>query len=75
MPDRRLSVVVPAHDSAATLPACLDALLSAAAGHGAEVVVVDDASRDGSAALAGERGATVIRTEDNVGPSCLNLDR
>ena len=53
-----VSVVVPARDEEATLPALLNSLHALAVGvH--EVVVVDDASRDGTAALAQAAGATV----------------
>ncbi|WP_228941605.1 glycosyltransferase family 2 protein [Nocardioides sp. Leaf374] len=46
-----ISVVVPVHDVAAYLPACLDSIL--AQSHRAlEVVVVDDGSTDGSGAVA-----------------------
>ncbi len=42
----RVGAVVVSHDSAADLPACLDALRRAAGV--AEIVVVDNASRDSS---------------------------
>jgi hypothetical protein len=61
-----LSVIVPVHDGAATLPRCLDALLADAANR-AEVIVVDDGSRDESARIAAERGARGIRLERNQG--------
>ena len=56
-----VSVIIPARDAAATLPATLDAL----AGQGLprdrfEVIVVDDASGDRTAACAGEAGARVL---------------
>ncbi len=47
-----LSVVVPAHDAAATLPALLDALAGQQGSPAFEVIVVDDGSRDATAALA-----------------------
>jgi GT2 family glycosyltransferase len=58
-----ISVVVPVHDNAADLGECLRAL----AGAGAEVIVVDDASRDHSAAVAAQLGARVVRLERNGG--------
>ena len=50
-----LSVVVLARDEEANLPRCLAALAFAG-----EVVVVDDGSRDGTAAVAGAHGARVV---------------
>ncbi len=46
-----LSIVVPVYDAAATLPACLAALV-AQLRPGIEVIVVDDGSRDASAEIA-----------------------
>jgi N-acetylglucosaminyl-diphospho-decaprenol L-rhamnosyltransferase len=58
-----LVAVVVAHDSAGALPACLAAL---AAEH-VPALVVDNASRDGSAALAEAAGAAVVRNARNEG--------
>src|SRR4051812_30400937 len=58
-----LVAVVVAHDSAEALPACLAAL---AAEH-VPALVVDNASRDASAALARAAGAQVIRNPRNEG--------
>ncbi|KAB1071983.1 glycosyltransferase family 2 protein [Methylobacterium planeticum] len=58
-----LVAVVVAHDSAEALPACLAAL---AAEH-VPALVVDNASRDGSAALAEAAGAAVVRNARNEG--------
>lgn len=52
-----LSVIIPTLDAAATLGATLDALAEAG---GAEVIVVDGGSRDGTRALARVRGAIVV---------------
>ncbi len=53
-----ISVVVPARDEAARIGPLLDAL---DAMHGVdEVIVVDDQSSDGTAAMAAERGAKVL---------------
>jgi rSAM/selenodomain-associated transferase 2 len=61
----RLSVVVPALDAAATLPATLDAL----GGEGVEeVVVVDGGSADATRAVAAARGARVIDAPRGRGP-------
>jgi len=58
-----LSVVIPAFDAAATIGATL-AGLAAQQGCGAlEVIVVDDGSADGTAAIAEAAGATVLRLQ------------
>ncbi len=57
------TAIVVAHDSAAVLPACLAALN----GEGARIVVVDNASRDASRALAAEAGAHVVANPKNQG--------
>jgi N-acetylglucosaminyl-diphospho-decaprenol L-rhamnosyltransferase len=54
---------VVAHDSADVLPSCLDALLR----EGVRVLLVDNASTDGSAELAEARGARVLRHPHNEG--------
>lgn len=59
----RATAVVVSHDSAGVLPACLDAL----AAEGAGIIVVDNASRDGSADLAASCGATLVRLPRNEG--------
>ncbi|BBY31676.1 glycosyltransferase [Mycolicibacterium sediminis] len=60
-PPRRIVVVVPAHDEAADLPRCLEAIgvASAHAPCPVLVVVVLDACDDGSAELAGRFGPDV----------------
>ncbi len=58
-----VSVIVVTYNSAAYLPACLDSLR----GTGAEVIVVDNASADGSAELARQHGASVITNSENRG--------
>lgn len=58
-----LVAIVVAHDSAHALPDCLAAL---AAEH-VPAIVVDNASRDGSAEIAREAGAAVIRNPRNEG--------
>ena len=52
-----------AHDSADVLPSCLDAL----AREGVAVLVVDNASTDGSAEIAEARSARVLRNGRNEG--------
>ncbi len=62
-----LSLIVPAHDEATRLPGTLQALHAAAAdvvgGDGYEIVVVDDASSDGTGEVASAAGARVLRVE------------
>lgn len=61
-PSPAVSVVIPARNAAATLPACLDALRRQTGGPPAfEVVVVDDGSTDDTAAVAEAAGARVER--------------
>jgi len=57
----RAAVVIPAHDAAAALPALLRSLDAQTAGRDAfEVVVVDNASADDTAAVAARLGARVV---------------
>ena len=57
----RLSVVIPALDEAAALPALLDDLSVLRAG-GAELILVDGGSRDGTAELAAARVDRVLHS-------------
>lgn len=64
----RVAVVVPAHDEALVLAACLDRLRRATARVPAEVIVVADTCTDDTAAVAERAGATVIAVDvRNVG--------
>jgi glycosyltransferase involved in cell wall biosynthesis len=56
----RFSVVVPAHDEADLLPATLASLRAQDFQDGYEVIVVDNASRDGTAAVAEALGVRVV---------------
>jgi GT2 family glycosyltransferase len=57
-----LSVIVPVRDGAASLATALRAILSSdLPRHEFELIVVDDSSRDGSAAIAARYADTVIR--------------
>jgi GT2 family glycosyltransferase len=63
-----LSIVVPVYNSPGHLRECL-AALTAQIGPDIEIVVVDDASTDDTAAVAARHGARVIRLERNSGPA------
>jgi glycosyltransferase involved in cell wall biosynthesis len=67
----RVSVIVPAHDAQATLPRTLAALARQDAEHAYEVVVVDDGSRDRTAAIADAADGTVrlVRQTPAAGPA------
>ncbi len=70
-PDHALAVsaIVPVYNGAATLPLCLAPLLRMLhIGEIAELVVVDDGSTDGSAAVAARLGAWVIESGGRLGP-------
>ncbi len=77
MPPRIVTVVVPAHNAAATLPALLDALaaLDVPPGTAVETVVVDDRSTDGTGELAAAHpvGATVLRSSGTGPAAARNL--
>lgn len=63
--DVRVGIV--SYEVADELAGCLAALPAALGDLDAEVVVVDNASGDGSAAVAADAGATVVRNPRNVG--------
>ena len=65
MPDVRVGIV--SWNTAELLDRCLAALPAALEGVDAEIVVVDNASADDSAAVAEARGVVVVRNDDNVG--------
>jgi glycosyltransferase involved in cell wall biosynthesis len=64
----RVSVIIPACNAGDCLPHCLAALRSQASDD-VEIIVVDDASTDGTAGIAESMGARVFRTDRNSGPS------
>lgn len=70
-----MAVLVPARDEEATLPRLLEALAAADPGPGAcldRVVVVDNGSRDRTAAVAREAGASVVtEPRRGYGRACL----
>lgn len=60
----QVSVIVPARNEQARLEACLESLLHQDYRGGYEVIVVDDHSTDGTAAVAARFGITVLRLAD-----------
>jgi len=56
-----ISIVVAAHNEERALPACLRSLAEARLAGARETIVVDNASTDGTAAVAAAHGARVIR--------------
>lgn len=62
-----VTVIVPAYNQAAEIAHCLQALLPA--GPDTEIIVVDDASTDGTALAAGQPGVRLLRLADNRGPA------
>ena len=60
-----VSFVIPAHDEARLIGATLDALhrTATALDIAYELLVVDDASTDATACIAGDHGARVLRVE------------
>ena len=64
-----VSAITPVFNGAATLARCLAPLLAMQrAGEIAEVIVVDDGSTDGSAAIAATLGARVLPSGGRLGP-------
>jgi GT2 family glycosyltransferase len=65
----RLSIVIVTYNSATDLPACLESLTRQAPKVDHEIVIVDNASPDGTAAFARERwpGVRVLDAGGNVG--------
>lgn len=61
------SVLIPARNSARTLPACLQSIFDSSL-KPSEVIVVDDGSEDGTGDLARSLGVRVIRIEEGKGP-------
>src|SRR3954463_4870146 len=65
-----LSVVIPVHNGGRDFEHCLRRLRdSLQAEHEHELIVVDDGSTDGSAALAESFGAVVVRNATALGPA------
>lgn len=64
---RTVSVIVPAYNAEATIGACLESLLAQARAPD-EIVVVDDASTDGTAGVISRYPVKLIRLARNGGP-------
>jgi GT2 family glycosyltransferase len=64
-----ISVVIPTRNGARTLGACLEALRASTYAP-TEIIVVDDASTDGSGELARQFDCRVIRVDENIGAAC-----
>lgn len=63
-----VAVVIPVRDAAGLLGECLTSIGAQAEDTGATIIVVDDASNDGSAAIARSSGAEVIQLSKPRGP-------
>ena len=64
----RVAVVIPAKDEGATIGALLDGISRVSVpGHDLHPIVVDDGSRDDTAAIAVGRGASVVSHPENRG--------
>lgn len=59
----RFSIVIPAYNEEKFIGDCLDSLLRQDFGAPYEIIVVDNKSTDGTAAVAKSRGVTVVREE------------
>ena len=70
-PPISVRVVIPARDEAAVVAGCV----AAVAPQATEVVVVDDASSDGTGSVAAEAGARVVRLDDDPPPGWLGKPR
>jgi glycosyltransferase involved in cell wall biosynthesis len=75
--DVRISLVIPAHNEQALLPRLLDTVDAARrryrfAEESVEVIVADNASIDGTAVIAEDRGCSVVRVEERRIASARN---
>ena len=64
----KYSIIIPAHDSQATLERCLRSILGSRFSEPYELIVVDDASRDDTPGIAARLGAKVLRSPSCRGP-------
>ena len=63
LPEKQITAVIVAYNSAEVLPRCLDSLAS----QGVASIVVDNASSDDTAAVARAAGASILRNDRNEG--------
>ena len=71
--DPQVSVIIPAYNAAALLPACLESI-ARSEGVSYEVIVVNDASTDATERIAREHGCRVISLQANImSANCRNL--
>lgn len=68
-----VSVIIPAHNSSATLAGCLDSLASQETSHSFEVIVVDDGSIDGTQKIAETRGVKLLFQKHTNPAAARNL--
>ena len=66
--ERKMQVVVPAHQAEKTLPLCLTALISCGFAND-EILIVDDGSTDATGRIAEESGVRMIRNETPQRPA------
>jgi len=63
----RISLVIPAHNEEAYLGGCLDSVVAEAGGRFHEIIVIDNASTDATAAVAAERPGVRVVHEPTKG--------
>ena len=69
----KISVIIPVFDGEAYIGEAIRSVRADAAAEGAQIIVVDDGSGDGSARIAREMGCLVLRKERGGAASARNL--
>ncbi len=69
MPSPSVTVIIPTHNAATTVAACIRSALSAEYDGPREIIVVDDASTDSTCAIVESLDCRLIRKEQNHGPA------
>jgi glycosyltransferase involved in cell wall biosynthesis len=64
-----VSIIIPTFNGAARIGNCLDALLAQSLGREVEILVVNDGSTDGTAAVVGRYSGVRLITQANAGPA------